>query len=604
MSNGVGSNTSSESDISFSIHNTRTVAAIIMIGIILLASLSAIGVEKFWNRSYRTIINSKKKRRPNTWFRLKRWALLVFLVILNIGTMIIIYCFGSERATMTIIVIAKAKDILCTIILPFYYIYKRCTKYNSRRPLLNGHGKTIVSIIPVYKETLEEIAYTMDSIIDNSIKMYQMLVVVICDGCVPLVDSLMDDKKVVEANLIYRSWKNVDVECEVVYGYRREAPLVIVKKNVNMEKKDSLILAYDVFNAPRIDAAPSCFTFRTSLTQQINLLFQIEQYDYMFFTDADSFIQPDSLTSLIDELEYRKVTAACGLVMVDFQKHCGGFWNIYQNFQYLYGQYIRRNTENIIKQVTCLPGCITMVKTSSRVIDVITDYGRMPFETNLTRTTVQRLGTDRRLTHLFLLHQLKTCMVDSAVCYTKPPQSWYRLLTQRRRWGSNAFFNSSLNFWSMKIHPLIRISSLFDLIKMSLVFSRLFNIGLFISQLTVYFNINTFLPQLVFVAYPPFYFLLFSIGKRKMRLILHKILLGYVINTLFSRILSTGIMATVFYNIGNFSWGTTENTSKIKIRSLNIYIIPSSQITYIKLVSTTPDSRKKSWLFNKRVSPL
>ena len=604
MSNGISSGTPSDSEISFNIHDSRAMATIIMIGILLLASLSAIGVEKFWNRPLRTIFSRKKKRRSTIWYRLKRWTLLAFLLALNIGAMIIVYCFGSERATMTIIVVAKAKDIFCTIILPLYYIYKRCANYNGRRQLLDGQGKTIVSIIPVYKESLEEITYTMDSIICNSTRMYQMLVVIICDGCVPLVDSLMDDKKMVEASLTYRSWKDVNVECEVVYGYRGKTPLVIVKKNTNMEKKDSLILAYDVFNSPRIDAAPSCITFRTSLIEQINLLFQIEQYDYMFFTDADSFIKPDSLTNLIDELEYRGAAAACGLVMVDFQKHCGGFWNIYQNFQYLYGQYIRRNTENIIKQVTCLPGCITMVKTSSRIIDVITDYGRMPFETNLIRTTVQRLGTDRRLTHLFLLHQLRTCMVDSAVCYTKPPQSWYRLLTQRRRWGSNAFFNSSLNFWSMKIHPLIRISSLFDLIKMSLAFFRLFNIGLFISQLTVYFDIKTFLPQLIFLAYPLFYFLLFSICKRTMRLILHKILLGYMINTIFSRILSTGIMATVFYNIGNFSWGPTENTSKMKRRSLNIYIIPFSQPSYRKLSTATPDSKKKHWSFNRRVLPL
>ena len=91
------------------------------------------------------------------------------------------------------------------------------------------------------------------------------------------------------------------------------------------------------------------------------MLFLIDEYHYMFFTDADSFIQANSLTSLIDELEYRNVTAACGLVMVDFSGHCGGFWNIYQNFQYLYGQYIRRNVENIIARVTCLPGCITKV---------------------------------------------------------------------------------------------------------------------------------------------------------------------------------------------------------------------------------------------------
>jgi chitin synthase len=252
------------------------------------------------------------------------------------------------------------------------------------------------------------------------------------------------------------------------------------------------------------------------------MLFGIDKYDYMFFTDADSFIKVDSLTQLIDGLEYRNVTAACGLVMVDFEGHCGVFWNILQNFQYLYRQYIRRNVDNIIAKVSCLPGCIIMVKVDSRLVNVITDYGTMPLETDLILTTVQRLGTDRCRAHLFLFHQLKTCMVDSAVCYTKPPQSWYRLLTherrERRRWGSNAFFNTSRNVWFMKIHPLIRISAFFDLMKMSLVVFRLFNIGLFISQVIAGANVLNMIKQSAFVYYPPICFLSSRFVKKEFEL--------------------------------------------------------------------------------------
>ena len=157
----------------------------------------------------------KKKGRSNRWFAVKRCVLLVFLLLINTSAIVIVYLFGNQRATIVIIILAKAKDILCAVIIPFYYVYKICTCYNGKRPLLNGDKKTIVSIIPVYKETLEEIAYTMDSIICNSIKMYQMLVVIICDGSIPEVDSLIDRKKAVESNLQYRSWKDADVGCEV-----------------------------------------------------------------------------------------------------------------------------------------------------------------------------------------------------------------------------------------------------------------------------------------------------------------------------------------------------------------------------------------------------
>ena len=210
----------------------------------------------------------------------------------------------------------------------------------------------------------------------------------------------------------------------------------------------------------------------------------------------------------------------------------------------------------------------------------------MPLANNLIHTTVQRLGTDRRLTHLFLFHQLKTCMIDSAVCYTKPPQNWYRLLTQRRRWGSNAFFNSTRNFWSIRIHPLTRISALFDLIKMSLVVFRFFNIGLFICQIIVGIEVKSLLIQLPFVGYPPLYFFLFSILKKRLRRILHKIFIGFIINTFFSGFVSVGIMSTVFYNIGNVSWGPVDSLPQQKIQPSNIYTVPLNQLPDKKLPVT------------------
>jgi chitin synthase len=604
MANSTNSITLEDTGIQISIHDSRTIASLAMIGIIVLTCMSSIAVEKFWNRPLRTTLTWKKKRSLSGWFRLKRWILLALLLTINAGAILIVYLFGGVKATMTIIVVARAKDIICTVILPFYYAYKIFTRYNTNRPLLNGNGKIIVSIIPVYKEKLEEIVYTMDSIIYNSTKMYQMLVIIICDGYISKVDSLIDTKKSVESSLKYRSWKDADVECEVVYGYRGGMPLIIVKKDKNMEKKDSLILAYDLFSPPRRDAPSSCISFRTSVIEQIKLSFQIDTYDYIFFTDADSFIETNSLTSLIDELEYRKAEAACGLVMIDFKGHCGGFWNIYQNFQYIYGQYVRRSTENIIAKLTCLPGCITMIKINNRIADVIFDYAKAPIQTDLVQTTVQRLGTDRRLTHLFLKHHLRTCMVDSAVCYTTPPQNWYRLLAQRRRWGSNAFFNSLLNLWSMKIHLLVRISSLFDLIKMSLVFFRLFNIGLFIYQLTARFEVTNFFLQLILVAYPLLYFFLFSFCKRRLRVILHKIFIGFIINILLAGLLSAGIMATVYYNIGNFSWGPVDSVSKKERQSPNIFIIPFSQLPNENLSITTVAGKKHHWSRCRRVFPL
>lgn len=56
---------------------------------------------------------------------------------------------------------------------------------------------------------------------------------------------------------------------------------------------------------------------------------------------------------------------------------------------------------------------------------------------------VQYLGTDRRLTYSMLSQNknLRTLFVPEAVSETLAPQSLQHYLSQRRRWGSNAYFN-------------------------------------------------------------------------------------------------------------------------------------------------------------------
>ena len=57
---------------------------------------------------------------------------------------------------------------------------------------------------------------------------------------------------------------------------------------------------------------------------------------------------------------------------------------------------------------------------------------------------VQYLGTGRRLTYSMLSQgkHLRTLFEPAAVSETVAPQSLKHYLSQRRRWGSNAYFNN------------------------------------------------------------------------------------------------------------------------------------------------------------------
>jgi hypothetical protein len=121
---------------------------------------------------------------------------------------------------------------------------------------------------------------------------------------------------------------------------------------------------------------------------------------------------------------------------------------------------------------------------------------------------------------------------------------------------------------------------------MSLVAFRLFNIGLFIYALTVRFEVKSFFIQSSYVSYPSFYFFFFSMFKKRIRVIMHKMLIGFIINTVLSGLISVGVMATVFYNIGNFSWGPSTNVPLIVGESSTIYVIPITQVSKSELPVT------------------
>ena len=121
-------------------------------------------------------------------------------------------------------------------------------------------------------------------------------------------------------------------------------------------------MGHDIYNMPRDNITEECVVMKNFIKEKVRIFYGIDEFHYMFNTDADSIIEKESLYKLMQNIIRNKSTACCGIVVIDFSEAQYGFWNLYQNFQYLYGQYIRRGTEHIMSKVTCMPGCITMTK--------------------------------------------------------------------------------------------------------------------------------------------------------------------------------------------------------------------------------------------------
>jgi chitin synthase len=407
----------------------------------------------------------------------------------------------------------------------------------------------------VYSEPKDQIDVTINTCIDNTDENKQ-LVAIICDGIdVNVQDNLT--KVLHQSSEVYVSWKQKKNVLDVTYGFIKDTPCVIVKKRHNQGKKDTLIIGHDIFNVARTDMPLENVVLRESVRAQLSKLYGMETFDYMFCTDADSLIMKDSFNCLIDTIERRKAIACCGLVVIDFSESQWSFWNIYQNFQYLFGQYVRRGTENLYGKVSCLPGCITMFKIDELAAKAIAMYAQLPQEGEMLKSIVQLLGTDRRLTSSFLYQDksVVTAYDPRAKCYTIPPAALTSYLSQRRRWGSNAYFNTMCNIVGPNIHPLMRVFSFMDYVRMSLAYFRVFNTILFVYSLTQGVVWTNILPFIIVMLFPTTFFMIRTLFDSFTRAMYPKIIIGYVFNKACSILITLMIISNMLYNIGSAKWG-------------------------------------------------
>lgn len=503
-------------------------------------------------------------------FKLKKYTFLTFIMCINAGAIYVVYRFSGFRGSAIVLIVLKSKDIICALVLTLYYIvlgFRRLFNKKVEDDVVSSGN--IISIVPTYNEPIDDIKLTVDSIIENNVRDMKNLVCVISDGkkstqdLVGILDSVIHSTN----DWPLTSWTGFNLNVTIVFGLRNNTPTMLIVKDVNLGKRDTIILAFDVFNHIRNNAQDTTKNLRTYIRSFIKDTYSMDNIDYMFFTDADTKIETGSFVQLIDTLVSRKAIACCGLVMVDFNGSPYSFWNIYQNFQYMYGQFLRRSVENLLGKVTCLPGCITMFKVDEIAGPVIEKYGTYANGDNMVESMTQNIGTDRRLTSLFLYSSKKSCTTCQlkAIALTKPPTSLVKFIRQRRRWAGNTYFNTMLNVVGPNMSNIIRVFSVLDIMKMSFVYFRLLNIALFLYQLVTNIKVKSFIAQVVVVSWPVVYFFVFSLFVPLLIKQYHKLIAGYLFNKICAGLMSNAISTLMFFNIGNYSWTKNTNMDKVVV---------------------------------------
>lgn len=142
-----------------------------------------------------------------------------------------------------------------------------------------------------------------------------------------------------------------------------------------------------------------------------------------------------------------------------------------------------------------------------------------------------------------------------AQCYTIPPAELYPYISQRRRWGSNSYFNTFCMIIGPNVHLITRFFACLDYIRLSLVYFRMFNTVLFIAQIASGVPIMDIVPFLAVIAFPTFFFFTISLCDPFLRKMYPKLMLGYVYNKMGSPPISMMALSNLYWNIGSTKWG-------------------------------------------------
>lgn len=491
-------------------------------------------------------------------YYLQKWLFICFIVLLNAAGCTLVYYTQNLQVILYIIIVLKSKDILMSIMFVFNMIYRKITKKYSDLPSLEMTDEInkVICLVPCFDESYEQVCKSVDSILNTKNNLNYALPIVISDGK-HNYDRLLTNTQLIK-DYTYTNWKIEEISLRISYGTRNEKHMIYVTKYKNTGKKDSIIFLHDMFNYNRDNLSSSNLLLKEEIKNDLLSIFGINEFDFIFNTDADTIIDKNGISCLIDTLKTKNAIACAGLVNVD-KSEGNWFWNNLQNYQYMYGQFIRRTNEDLLGQVLCLPGCISIVKVCEEFKDVIELYSNLPNEKNLFETNVQYIGTDRRFTSALIYKNSNVKILQDirANAYTLPPQNFDEYLCQRKRWMQNTFFNSIMNIFGKNVNLLLRFFNFIDILRMCLVYFRLFNTLYFVYLLSTFYkssNILSLVPYIVLLSYPTICFLIYSLFNSHLRNQYLSLLFMTIINKFYTFITNIVIFSVMLFNIGYFKW--------------------------------------------------
>jgi len=266
----------------------------------------------------------------------QRGLFITVVLIFNVGLGIVATCFYHGNFVLAFIVFVKTKDFVYAVISLIGFLVQKVYRYF--KPPADVSRKWILSLIPAYSESEEQILKSIASLQNNDAAPHKQVMVVLLDGNPKDIRSHMT-RVVAEIERPYINFKYKLSSLKVTAGWIGDAPVIVMEKRRNSGKKDSLILCHDIFNFPRQNMPSHTKLLRDEIWRDVLPLLTAGEdfhgFDMVFCTDADSIIHKGAVANLANAMARDdKAIASCGLVLVELEPgYEWSFWNLFQQVQ-------------------------------------------------------------------------------------------------------------------------------------------------------------------------------------------------------------------------------------------------------------------------------
>ena len=495
----------------------------------------------------------------------------------------------------------------------------------------------LLAVVPCYSEGVHELGLALDSLTKTHYRADRFCLCFVVDGLVygkgnnkttaDILRHMLSKRGAVRtgdvsAKLTYQSTaeeqeyraNRATVESGWMTLSSRKVPyMIIVKCGMKFEldtekcgnrgKRDSQLIILDFLRRQNNRAgcfsaevpADSLVSYRDSpdgepLDQEIerqmkgHLQLSADAFQYLVFSDADTFTMPDAIPLIADELSRKpRIAAACGEVEV-YNRWASGI-TAFTVYEYFLQNRILKATETLYGKVSCLTGACSFLRirsayanggpavkplaTDARVCDLL--HGG-PLQTQtLHLSNLYCIGEDRWLTVCLMRqhpdHQIQ--YYPEAVFETIVPSTFRDFLSQRRRW-INSFLVNTLQLILHDNHRRFFHSLAIKLVALEQLFLLMFTPVLLL--LILYFILGLILqPEakwnwLSIAAFAPVFMplcvaVLGGRGKRAIITFVPFVLLGMPLTSSLAPVYA-------FWNLDDVSWGRTQRLRKSNEKAL------------------------------------